>query len=363
MAQAYNHLLLPLAPRRDKEIQIRWGVYAFARRFGREPEGLWLPETAVDQETLECAARQGVRFVILAPHQAQRVRAEGGSAFRPVSPVELDTRRPWSCPLPGGRSMACFFFDRALFEGICREGFAERPARLLEAWHRGAPHGKGALLAAADGEFFGHHNRHGVRGLAKAMAGAREEGLEFTIPARLLAEEGCAGEVEIAPRTSWSCPHGIARWQGLCDCRAGGGGGRRPVWKGQLRKVLEWLREEAARAWEERAAEWFADPAAALAEAPALFPRYPLEEREAFAARHGREGMKSWELAGALDLLESQRLSLFALTSCAFFFDDPAGIEPRQSLRCARRTAELLRPFTGRDLLPELERRCREPSA
>jgi len=57
MAQAYNHVILPLASREDKEIQVVWGIRDFELRFGRSPEGMWLPETAVDIETLEVVPR------------------------------------------------------------------------------------------------------------------------------------------------------------------------------------------------------------------------------------------------------------------------------------------------------------------
>jgi len=74
IAQAYNHLIMPLATRRDQETQMRWGIYDFERRFGRAPEGLWLPETAVNEGTLEVLADFGIRFIVLSPHQALRVR-------------------------------------------------------------------------------------------------------------------------------------------------------------------------------------------------------------------------------------------------------------------------------------------------
>src|SRR5437867_3597636 len=52
IAQVYNHMIMPLALRRDKVTQVRWGVEDFRARFGREPEGCWLPVSADDYESV-----------------------------------------------------------------------------------------------------------------------------------------------------------------------------------------------------------------------------------------------------------------------------------------------------------------------
>ncbi|MFC1920073.1 glycoside hydrolase, partial [Chloroflexota bacterium] len=77
IAQAYNHMIMPLANLRDKHTQVLWGIEDFKHRFERQPEGMWLPETAVDLETLDVLAERGIRFTVLAPHQATKVRPLG----------------------------------------------------------------------------------------------------------------------------------------------------------------------------------------------------------------------------------------------------------------------------------------------
>jgi Alpha-amylase/alpha-mannosidase len=67
IAQVYNHIIMPLANERDKYTQVRWGIADFRSRFNRDPEGMWLAETAVDYATLEVLVAEGIRFIVLAP--------------------------------------------------------------------------------------------------------------------------------------------------------------------------------------------------------------------------------------------------------------------------------------------------------
>src|ERR1043166_3218793 len=62
LAQAYNHMILPLANARDKRTQVRWGAVDFERRFGRKPQGMWLPETAADFARFVALAKKGKPF-------------------------------------------------------------------------------------------------------------------------------------------------------------------------------------------------------------------------------------------------------------------------------------------------------------
>ena len=94
LAQAYNHLILPLANSRDKRTQIVWGIRDFQHRFGRDPEGMWLPETAVDLETLEILSSLGIKFTILAPHQAGKVRTDKGTEWINLDGQGIDSAAP-----------------------------------------------------------------------------------------------------------------------------------------------------------------------------------------------------------------------------------------------------------------------------
>ena len=41
IAQVFDRMIMPLASRRDRLTQVRWGIGDFRARFGREPEGIW----------------------------------------------------------------------------------------------------------------------------------------------------------------------------------------------------------------------------------------------------------------------------------------------------------------------------------
>src|SRR6185436_4698600 len=110
MAQVYNHMILPLANHRDRVTQVIWGIRDFEKRFNRKPEGMWLAETAVDTESLEILAEQGIKFTVLAPRQAKAVRRVGEHDWHGVNEGTLKTRKAYTCPLPSGKSIILFFY-------------------------------------------------------------------------------------------------------------------------------------------------------------------------------------------------------------------------------------------------------------
>ncbi|MCS7051845.1 MAG: glycoside hydrolase, partial [Thermomicrobium sp.] len=118
MAHPYHHVILPLASERDRRTELVWGLRDFEHRFGRRPEGIWLPETAVDLPTLEAVAALGLRFVVLAPHQAVAVRPPGFSGWQDVSGGRVETTRPYRVVLPSGRELAAFFYDGAIARDV-----------------------------------------------------------------------------------------------------------------------------------------------------------------------------------------------------------------------------------------------------
>ena len=353
LAQPYNHMIMPLASAADKKTQVTWGLYDFKRRFGRDPEGMWLPETAVDLPTLEVLADHGIGFTVLAPHQAARVRPLDGGNWRDVTELQLDTTRPYLQRLPSGRSIALFFYDTTVsravaFEGLLKNGeiFAQR---LLSIFSNQPGPQLGNI--ATDGETYGHHHRHGDMALAYALYHIESQGLaKLTNYGQFLELFPPQSEVEIHEHTSWSCAHGTGRWQTDCGCSTGGRPGSTQTWRKPLRAGLDSLRDQIQTPYEARAAELLHDPWAARDNyIQAILDRSP-QSIDDFLAQHGRTDLSSDQQVQALKLLELQRHAMLMYTSCGWFFHDLAGIETVQVLRYAGRAIQLAREALDLDL-------------
>lgn len=363
IAQAYNHMIMPLANRRDKRTQVIWGIRDFERRFGRMPEGMWLPETAVDIETLETLAECGIRFTILSPYQARAVRKIGATAWQDVSGGRIDTTMPYLQHLPSGRTIAIFFYNghisRAVaFEGLLYNGdnFAHR---LIGGFHERM--GPQLVHIATDGETYGHHHPRGDMALAYALHYLERERLaRLTNYSAFLTIHPPTHEVQIVERSSWSCFHGIERWRSDCGCSTGGREGWKQTWRAPLRAALDWLRDTLAARFEAAAERLLFDPWAARDDyIHVVLDRSP-ESVNAFLAEHATRELNAEERIEALHLLEIQRQAMLMYTSCGWFFAELSGIETVQVLHYAARAIQLARALDGDDLEPEFLRRIAE---
>jgi alpha-amylase/alpha-mannosidase (GH57 family) len=345
LAQAYNHTILPLSSPRDKRTQIRWGMRDFEKRFARRPEGMWLPETAVDVEALEMLADEGIAFTILAPNQAAAIRSPDHKGFVDVSGSRIDPRRGYRCELPSGKSIALFFYDgpvsRAIaFERLLQSG--DRFAARLEAAFDANRPGPQLVHVATDGETYGHHHRYGDMALAYALQKLEAtDSVELTNYGAFLAANPPQFEAQIAERTSWSCAHGVERWRSNCGCNTGGRPGWTQGWRGPLRDALDWLSSRLATLFEQAGAPLFEDPWAARdAYVDCILDRGP-EPLERLFSRHALGPMDTATRTRALELLEMQRHAMLMFTSCGWFFDEVSGIETIQIIRYAARAIQL----------------------
>ncbi len=355
IAQAHGHLILPLSNARDKRTQVLWGIADFRHRFGRAPEGMWLAETAVDVPTLEALAECGIRFTILAPHQAARVRPKGEKAWREVPGASIDPSRAYSALLPSGREIALFFYDGPLSRSIAFEGMLHNGDRFAERLAGAFPSRAGAKLVhvATDGESYGHHHRHGEMALAATLLRLEERGLaRVTHYGEFLALHPPEWQVEIAPETSWSCAHGIERWRSDCGCNAGGGPGWNQSWRAPLRAALDGLRDRLAVRFERAAAELLADPWRARDRYIEIVLDRSGVALDRFFATEARRPLDAAERVRAQKLLELGRQSMAMYTSCGWFFSDLAGIETRQVLLHAGRALELAEDLFGEPFEP-----------
>jgi alpha-amylase/alpha-mannosidase (GH57 family) len=351
ISQAYNHLILPLANRHDKLTQIVWGLRDFESRFRREAEGMWLPETAVDLETLDLLAERGVRFTILAPHQALRIRPIDGAGWQETPNGTIDITRAYEVDLPSGRTIAAFFYHDAIaraisFEGLLSSGdvFAER---LLDAF---SPANSDPQLVhvATDGESYGHHHRFGDMALAYALDKVESGGqAALTNYGEFLAKNPPRWKVEIAPNTSWSCPHGVERWRSGCGCQTGQHPDWNQAWRAPLRESLDSLRDELAPLFEKEAAQLFRDSWEARDAYIAVVLNRSKETVEEFFRGYQSRTLSEEEKIRALKLLEMQRHAMLMFTSCGWFFDDLAGIETLQNLEYAARAIQLAQELFG----------------
>ena len=305
LATPYHHIILPLASRRDKQTEVRWGISDFRRRFGRDPAGFWLPETAVDRETLEVLADEGIAFTVLAPHQVSRDPANG---------------RPARVELGSGRTIAVFVYDGTRSHEVAFGDLQSNAERWIAAAKRIAP---GTIEAVAvDGETFGHHHRGGVRGIEETVTRLRElREVELTNFAAALAQYPPLESVDIVERTSWSCAHGIERWRSACGCRIHHDRPSQQDWRAPLRFAVEWLAHEVHGIYDREGRDLPGGPRAFLEAAGATGPV------------RGNENTAR--------LIEMERGVLRAMSSCGWFFDDIAGLEGRQVLRYAAHAISL----------------------
>jgi len=358
LAQAYGHMILPLARPRDKRTQILWGIRDFEHRFRRSPEGMWLPETAVDMETLELLAESGLRFTILAPHQALQWREAGQEEWQ-VAVNGLDTRRPYEARLPSGARIALVFYDGAASHAVAFGGLAggaEGLARVLLDRFEGG--GAAQIVSVAtDGETYGHHVRGGDRVLA-GLLDRVEKGtdVQLTNYAEFLAKHPPRHEVRIRENTSWSCAHGVGRWKEECGCTTGGRPGWRQSWRAPLRQALDSLRDALDGIFEDRAGRLLHDPWAARDDSIELVLS-GAGGADSFLARHAGRRLGPAEASRALALFEMERCGMSMFTSCGWFFDDPSGLETRQVLRYAARAIELAERLSGDSLEEDFLRR------
>ncbi|MGB6744632.1 MAG: DUF3536 domain-containing protein [Terracidiphilus sp.] len=362
MAQAYNHMIMPLASPRDRVTQIRWGIADYMHHFGERPEGMWLAETAADAASLEAMAQNGIKFTVLAPHQCKRIRPLNEAALLadPASAAPLpwidtpdatvDTTRPYLLRFASGASIAIFFYNgptsRAIaFEGLLNSG--EDFAARLKAGFKDSAQPQ-LVHVATDGESYGHHHKYGDMALAYALSLLEQDKtVKLTNYASFLDQFPPEYECEIVDNTSWSCVHGVERWRSNCGCN-GGKPGYNQLWRAPLRQALDALRDALVPLTEQEGGKLFRDVWAARDGYIQVVLDRSIESIDRFLGEHQTHTLSEAERVRALELMEMQRHAQLMFTSCGWFFDDIAGIETVQIIAYAARVLQLAQQLFGK---------------
>ncbi len=350
IAQAYNHMIMPLANKRDKQTQVMWGIEDFRYRFGRDPEGMWLAETAVDYETLEILVDHGIKFTILAPHQAQSVKLVKQDNWLDVSESRIDPRRPYLCFLPSGKSIAVFFYDGLIAQDLAFGGILNNGETMANRFLSAFGDGDDAQLvhAAVDGETFGHHHDRGEMALSYCLDYIESHQLaRLTNYGEYLEKNPPKWEARLFENSSMHCVHGIERWRSDCGCNSGKRKDWNQRWRRPLREAVDWLRDQLIDYYEAKAPSLLADPWGARDRFIQVIQDRTQENIGDFLERETVGKLTDSERRHALHLLEMQRHAMLMYTSCGWFFDEISGIETTQVLRYAARAIQILEESGG----------------
>jgi alpha-amylase/alpha-mannosidase (GH57 family) len=352
MAQVFNHMIMPLADPADKRTQVRWGAEDFERRFGRYPEGMWLPETAVDLDTLEALAESDIKFTVLSPHQGVTSdEEEHGSA-------QVDPRRAYSCILPSGRTINLFFFDNGIstelaFGDLLKDG--KTFADALERRFNDADDPQ-LINVASDGETYGHHKHGGAVALTECISEINQKGeAAMTCYGEFLSRSPPTKEATVIEGTSWSCPHGLDRWRKDCGCGSELKPGFDQEWRGPLRSSLDWLKGRIDKVYYRDGSATFTDPRLTKEGAGRALTGNGTD-LEGYVKSQLRKNSVSSARTG-LALMEMIESSALMFASCGWFWEDIARTEPMQALRFAARAIELAKALGEEDLTKEFVRR------
>ena len=356
IAQVYNHIIMPLANEHDKETQIKWGIRDFEYRFGRKPEGMWLAETAVDDDTLRILEANGIKFTILSPYQADKFKKKGDKEWTDVSWGNIDPARSYKYNIKSapGKSIDLFFYDGAISRSVAFDELLKDGNKFIKRLKEGVSDCRDfpqIVNIATDGESYGHHTKFGDMALAYVLkVKAKDEGFKITNYAEYLEKYRSDCEVEIKQASSWSCFHGVGRWKEDCGCSTGGHPGWNQKWRKPLREALDYLRDELVIIFEQEGPKYFDN----VWDVRNNYIDVILDRNEMNVKKFQQENFKpdlsDEQKVHAMELLEIQRQAMLMYTSCGWFFSEISGIETVQIMKYAARAMQLATKFSNKDL-------------
>lgn len=356
MAQVYNHIIMPLANENDKQTQIKWGIRDFEYRFGRKPEGMWLAETAVDDETLKYLEENGIKFTVLSPYQALKFRQEGDKDWQDVSWGNIDPARSYRYYIKSapGKFIDLFFYDGAISRSVAFDELLKDGNKFIKRLKEGISDCRDypqLINIATDGESYGHHTKFGDMALSYVLKiRAKDEGFKITNYAEYLDKYRSNCEVDIKQASSWSCFHGVGRWKEDCGCSTGGHPGWNQKWRKPLRDALDYLRDELIVVFENEGQKYFDN----VWNVRNKYINVILDRNEMnvkkFQQEYFKPDLTDDDKVHAMELLEIQRQAMLMYTSCGWFFSEISGIETVQIMKYAARAMQLAARFTSKNL-------------
>lgn len=356
MAQVYNHIIMPLANENDKQTQIKWGIRDFEYRFGRKPEGMWLAETAVDDETLKFLEENGIKFTVLSPYQALKFRQEGDKDWQDVSWGNIDPARSYRYYIKSapGKFIDLFFYDGAISRSVAFDELLKDGNKFIKRLKEGISDCRDypqLINIATDGESYGHHTKFGDMALSYVLKiRAKDEGFKITNYAEYLDKYRSNCEVDIKQASSWSCFHGVGRWKEDCGCSTGGHPGWNQKWRKPLRDALDYLRDELIVVFENEGQKYFDN----VWDVRNKYINVILDRNEMNVKKFQQENfnpdLTDDDKVRAMELLEIQRQAMLMYTSCGWFFSEISGIETVQIMKYAARAMQLAARFTSKNL-------------
>ena len=357
MAQVYNHIIMPLANENDKITQVKWGIRDFEYRFGRKPEGMWLAETAVDDETLRVLVDNGIKFTVLSPYQADKFRQKNDKEWTDVSWGNIDPARSYRYYIKSEpeKYIDLFFYDGAISRSVAFDELLKDGNKFIRRLKEGVSDCRDypqLINIATDGESYGHHTKFGDMALAYVLKiRAKDEGFTTTNYAEFLDKYRSDCEVEIKQASSWSCFHGVGRWKEDCGCSTGGHPGWNQKWRKPLRNALDYLRDELIKVYETEGVKYFNKDIWDVRNnyIEVILNRDEMNVRK-FQQENFKPELSDDDKVRAMELLEIQRQALLMYTSCGWFFSEISGIETVQIMKYAARAMQLAVKFTDKNL-------------
>lgn len=356
MAQVYNHIIMPLANEEDKQTQVKWGIRDFEYRFGRKPEGMWLAETAADDDTLRVLVENGIKFTVLSPYQADKFRENGKEDWIDVSWGNIDPARAYRYYIESDpeKYIDLFFYDGAISRSVAFDNLLLDGNKFNKRLMEGISDCRNfdqLVNIATDGESYGHHTKFGDMALSYVLKiKAKDSGFTITNYAEFLAKFPPKCEVKIKQPSSWSCSHGVGRWKEDCGCSTGGKPGWNQKWRKPLRQALDYLRDELFKVYEEQGCKYFDDVWAVRNKYIDVVLNRKENNVLRFQRENFKEGLSDIDKVKAMELLEIQRQAMLMYTSCGWFFTELSGIETVQIMKYAARALQLAYRFTDKDI-------------